>query len=422
MKKVKAVLIGAGNRGITYTDIMSRMPENYEVVAVAEPIESRREYVRKKHNIPKELCFTDYKDLLKLGKIADIAIVSTMDRQHFEPTMTAIDLKYDILLEKPIAPTKEECLEITKAAKKNNVKIVICTVLRYTPLFITLKDIIDSGKIGKVISINHEECVGNIHQTHSFVRGNWGNSERSSFMLLQKSCHDIDILQWLIGKKCVSVQSYGSLSYFTRENAPEGSAEYCIEGCKYADTCPYNAVKLYLDDKENGWFRTTCTKLQGPTDEDVKKAISETQYGKCVFKCDNDVVDHQVVNMLFEDDITVSFTMNPFGKDGRYIHIMGTGGEIHAALAGDTPIKCYNYLTDEETVIPLVGKDGIAGGHGGGDEGIVKTLYSYLNGEYNGDCIPDIEESCYNHMIVFAAEESRLMGKTVDIDEFLKKK
>ena len=252
-----------------------------------------------------------------------------MDRQHFEPTMTAIDLKYDILLEKPIAPTKEECLEITKAAKKNNVKIVICTVLRYTSLFITLKDIIDSGKIGKVISINHEECVGNIHQTHSFVRGNWGNSERSSFMLLQKSCHDIDILQWLIGKKCVSVQSYGSLSFFTRENAPEDAAEYCIEGCKYADTCPYNAVKLYLDDKENGWFITTCTKLQEPTDEDVKKAISETQYGKCVFKCDNDVVDHQVVNMLFEDDITVSFTMNPFGKGGRYIHI-----KIHYKFVG----------------------------------------------------------------------------------------
>ena len=165
MKKIKAVLIGAGNRGITYTNIMSRMPENYEVVAVAEPIESRREHVRKKHNIPKELCFTDYKDLLKLGKIADMAIISTMDRQHFESTMMAIDLKYDILLEKPIAPTKEECLKITKAAKKNNVKIVICTVLRYTQLFITLKDIIDSGKIGKVISINHEECVGNIHQT-----------------------------------------------------------------------------------------------------------------------------------------------------------------------------------------------------------------------------------------------------------------
>lgn len=151
----------------------------------------------------------------------------------------------------------------------------------------------------------------------------------------------------------------------------------------------------------------------------MEKSISEMQYGKWVFKFDNDLVNHQVVNMLFEDDITVSFTMNPFGKGGRYIHIMGTGGEIHAALAGDTPIKCYNYFTDEETVIPLVGKDGIAGGHGGGDGGIVKALYSYLNGEYNSDCIPDIEESCYNHMIVFAAEKSRLTGKTVSIDQFL---
>lgn len=415
MKKISVVLIGAGNRGMTYTDIMARFPEQYEVVAVAEPIESRRNHVKERHHLPEDRCFTDYRDLLRLGKIAELAIISTMDRQHFEPAMEAIRLKYDLLLEKPIAPTEEECLAITRAAEENGVKVVVCTVLRYTPLFMTLKRLIDSGEVGRVLSINHEECVGNIHQTHSFVRGNWGNEERSSFMLLQKSCHDIDLLQWLIGKKCLSVSSYGALSYFTPENKPAGAAEYCIDGCPYLDTCPYSAVKLYLNDQKNNWFRTTCTRKEGPTDEDVKEAISTTQYGKCVFSCDNDVVDHQVVNLLFEDDITVCFTMNAFSKSGRYIHIMGTAGEIRAALAGDRPIECCHYLTGEETQIPISGMDGIAGGHGGGDEGIVRTLYEYLTGGDTGPCIPTIRESCYNHQLVFAAERSRLTGETVRI-------
>jgi len=250
MKKLKVVLIGAGNRGTVYTDEMKKRNDKFEVVAVAEPIESRRNYIKKKHNIPDNLCFEDWKPLLALGKIADVAIISTMDRQHFKPAMEAIALRYDLLLEKPIAPTVEECKAITELAKKNNVKVVICTVLRYTPLFMKIKEILDNGRIGKVVAINHEECVGNVHQSHSFVRGNWGNSERSSCMLLQKSCHDLDLLQWLINKKCRSVQSFGTLSHFRRENAPQDTPEYCIEGCRLAESCPYNAVKLYLNDKK----------------------------------------------------------------------------------------------------------------------------------------------------------------------------
>ena len=420
MKKIKVILIGAGSRGAKYTDIMSEHPDKFEVIAVAEPIESRRNHIKNLHNIPDDMCFDNYKPLLELGKIADLAVIATMDREHLEPSLMAIDLKYDLLLEKPIAPTKEECVMITEAANKNNVRVVICTVLRYTPVFNTLKDIIDSGKIGKIMSINHEECVGDVHQTHSFVRGNWGNSKRSSVMLLQKSCHDMDILQWLIGKKCKSVQSFGSLSYFTKENAPEGAPNYCVEGCPVADSCPYNAIKLYFDDKENLWFRTTCTRQDEPTDEMVMKAITETQYGKCVFKCDNDVVDHQTVNMLFEDDITVTFTMNAFNKGGRFIHVMGTKGEVHAALDGDTPITHYDFLTGETSEIAMSGKDGIAGGHGGGDEGLISDLHSYLIGEYNGKSIPDINESCYNHLITFAADKARVENKIIDIEDFIK--
>lgn len=417
-KPLSVILIGAGNRGELYTDIMLEMPEQFRVVAVAEPIESRRKNVAQKHGIPPERCFVDWRQLLELGKIADMAVIATMDQQHYEPVLAAIDLKYDILLEKPISPSPQECCEMAHCADAAGVKIVVCHVLRYTPLFMKLKDLIDEGKVGRVMSINHEECVGNVHQSHSFVRGNWGNSERSSCMLLQKSCHDMDILQWLIGKKCKKVQSFGTLSYFRAENAPVGAPDYCIQGCPAGETCPYNAVKLYLDDEKNDWFRTTCTREANPTDEMVQRAISTTQYGKCVFRCDNDVVDHQTVNMLFEDDITVTFTMNAFNKGGRFIHIMGSGGEIRAAMDGDQPIELYDFVTKQVIEIPMSGKDGIASGHGGGDKGIVQSLYTYLTTGDGGKSISGISESCDNHLLVFAAEQSRHSGRVIDFAEF----
>lgn len=419
MKPIQVILIGAGNRGTTYTDIMAQMPEKFQVVAVAEPIDSRRNHIRELHHLPADRCFTHYDQLLELGKIADMAVIATMDRQHFDPAMKAIQLKYDLLLEKPIAPTAEECVAIARAARENHCRVVICTVLRYTRIYRMLKEIIASGKIGEVLSINHEECVGNIHQTHSFVRGNWGNVGRSSNMLLQKSCHDLDLLQWLLNKKCKRIQSFGMLSYFRKENAPEGAPEYCMQGCPHEETCPYHAKKLYLDDKKNNWFRTTCTRLHNPTDADVEKAITTTQYGKCVFKCDNDVVDHQTVNMLFEGDTTVTFTMNCFNRGGRFIHIMGTKGEIRAALDADSPIEIYHIATKTSEIIPLTGGDGILGGHGGGDQGIIETLYDYLLNRYDGPSVPTIDESCYNHLLVFAAEESRLTNTVVDVDAFI---
>ena len=420
MKKLKVILIGAGLRGMIYTDVMKTLSDKFEVVAVAEPVESRRNYIKEKHNLSDEMCFSDYKEILALGKIADVAIISTMDLEHLDASIEAIKLKYDLLLEKPIAPNAKDCKLITDCAIENNVKVVICTVLRYTDIFIKLKEIIDSGKIGKIMSINHEECVGNVHQSHSFVRGNWGNAEKSSEMLVQKSCHDMDILQWLIGKKCKKVQSFGTLSYFTKENAPEGSPEYCIEGCPVGDSCPYNAVKLYLEEKDNSWFRPAAAKEHNPDDEMVKSAISNTQYGKCVFKCDNTVVDHQTVNLLFEDDITVTFTMNAFNKGGRYIHIMGTKGEIRAAIDNESPIEVYNLENGEKEIFDIVGKDGMSGGHAGGDMGIITSLYEYLTGTYKGKSIPEISESYYNHLITFAAEEARKKGTIIDIDEYEK--
>ena len=421
MGKITAILIGAGLRGgHVYASYALEHPDEFQIVAVAEPDIARRKQIAALHKIPEENQYESYEKLLQKECMADCALVCTQDQMHYEPVTMALQRGYHVLCEKPMSPKKEEIIQMGMLAEKYNRVLAICHVLRYSSFYTKLKELLDSGKIGKLMSIQAMESVGFWHHAHSFVRGNWRNAKESSPMILQKCCHDMDILQWLIGKKCKKVQSFGALSYFKEENAPKDAPDYCIQGCPKADTCPYNAVRLYLDDKENDWFRTTSTREANPTDEMVETALRTTQYGKCVFKCDNDVVDHQTVNMIFEDDITVTFTMNAFNKGGRFIHIMGTKGELHAAMDGlGTPITIYEFETKQTTEIPIVAKDGITNGHGGGDDGIVYSLYEYLTGEYQGFSVSDIRTSVNNHLIVFAAEESRANGTVVDFDTFV---
>ena len=418
IEKKKLILIGGGNRGTAYTNIGKELGK-FELVAVAEPIRERREYLAKLHGIPENMCFESWEPLLALGKIADAAIIATMDRDHYAPAMLAIDKGYDILLEKPVSPIPEECEQIERAAKEKGVTVLVCHVLRYTPFFRALKKLIDDGKVGKVMNIDHIEGVGNVHHSHSFVRGNWGNSQRSSFMLLQKSCHDLDILQWLIGKDCKRVQSFGHLSHFTKENAPEGATERCFDGCPHLDSCVYSAKKNYLERKDDGnWFRGSATKNPELTDDEtLMRALEDTQYGKCVYMCDNDVVDHQVVNMEFEDDIIVTFTMSAFNLGGRKIRIMGTEGELVADT--NSPVITYsNLLTRTTEEIPIndaIASDSILAGHGGGDNGIMCALYDALCGKAEASQLSNISISVKNHKIVFAAERSRLEGKIIEI-------
>ncbi len=420
MKQLSVICIGAGLRGMGYTNIMANsMSDKFRVVAVAEPVDDRRRYMVEKHGIAPENTYEDWQPLLAREKMADIAVIATMDRDHVGPALAAIEKGYHLLLEKPISPIAEECLRVAEAAEKKGVHVLICHVLRFTPFFNTLKNIIDSGKIGDVKSIVHCEYVGNVHQSHSFVRGNWSNSRESSPMILQKSCHDMDILQWLVGKECKYVQSFGSLSYFNAANKPEGAADRCID-CGVRENCPYNAVKLYP--AKAGWFSSAATKKINPTQADIDEALANGPYGKCVFASNNDVVDHQVVNLEFEDDVTVSFTMAAFCKGGRELRILGTKGELSANMDCKT-VSVYSFDTQETEEIDVNSAqmgNTLVSGHGGGDTGIVEAMYGLVTGQSVHKGICTARRSAENHLIALAAEISRCEHRVISMDEYRK--
>lgn len=424
MKQLTAILIGAGDRGNGYTLYMNNYPEKFRIVGVAEPIEIRRTIIKDRHCIPDEACFSDWKDILGKPRMADFAIIATMDDMHYAPAMKAIELGYNLLLEKPVAPTAKECVDIAKAANAKGVSVLVCHVLRYSPFYKTVKSLVKSGIIGEIQSMLQVEAIGNMHFSNSYIRGNWHSEEESSSMLLAKSCHDIDILQWILEKTCKRVQSFGSLSYFLEKNAPIGAPSRCIDGCPAGNTCPYNSKKYYYDDPENIWRKAvtkTTAESETPTNEEVMEALRTTDYGLCVFRANNDVVDRQTVNMEFENGVTVCFMVNPFNRGGRFIRIFGSKGELVAYMA-DEKISVYTF-EDKLYHEYLVKRtdESIRGGHGGGDRGIVVDLYDYLNGTYTGDSVADINVSVSNHMIVFAAEESRKNGTVVSMDDIFKK-
>ena len=422
MKQINVILIGAGGRGTGYSKIMHGLGGKFRIVGVAEPLEKRRQHIQQLWELDDSVCVANWQDLLAMPKMADLAIVATMDDIHRDPALAAIEKGYHLLLEKPVAQTPEECAEIALAAREKGVHVLVCHVLRYNYYFKTLKKLLMDGVVGEIMSIDHVEAVGNVHQSHSYVRGNWHSEKETTPMLLAKSCHDIDMLQWLLGKPCRRVQSFGSLTYFTEKNAPAGAPARCTDGCPVGDTCPYNAVTVYGDPTKRLYFRNACAKGiakgEQATNEEIMESLRTTNYGRCVFRSDNDVVDHQIVNMEFEGGTTVAFTMNAFNQGGRHTRVYGTRGEIYKNM-GEDSFTLFDFETREKTVIPFTKREeSIAGGHGGGDEGIVIELYDYLCGTYNGFSAADITISVKNHLVTFAAEESRRTGAVVSVDEY----
>lgn len=414
MKLITAVLIGAGARGAQgYAPYALDFPHELKFVAVAEANPVRMAKFAEEHGIPEDRCYETWEDLLKQPKLADTAFICTQDRMHYHPTLKALAAKYHVLLEKPMSPDPRECLEMERAAADNDRLLTICHVLRYTPFWSTIKRLLQEGRIGQVVSIQLNENVGYWHIAHSFVRGNWNHSEKSSPMILAKSCHDMDVLSWLMDQPCVRVSSFGSLMHFHSGNAPEGSTDYCINGCAVESTCPYSAPRFYLGEGK-AWARHFTEEL---TRENIVRGLKETPYGRCVYKSDNNVVDHQVVNMEFANGATAMFSMCGFTRhQERIIQIMGTKGELRGF---QDKITVSDFVTHEETQITIPPQ---ITGHGGGDSGIVRSFLqevrSYGSG---GESLTSASASVRSHLMAFAAEESRLNnGKSIDLSEYAK--
>lgn len=406
-------LIGAGARGKeVYGDYAINHPHEVEFIAIAEPNEQKRNAFAQIHKISKENIFSSWEELLAKPKLCEAVLIASQDRMHYLPTVTALEKKYHVLLEKPMSNDSKECMLMAKKAKDMDKLLIICHVLRYTPFFKKVKSILDEGKIGRMISIQHIESVGYWHQAHSFVRGNWRNSHETSPMILAKSCHDMDILSWLIGSRCIKVSSFGALTYFKSENAPKGSARRCTDDCQVENLCPYSALKIYPGNNE--W--PTNVVSTDTSYEAVIEALKTGPYGRCVFQCDNNVVDHQVVNMEFEDGVTVDFTMSAFTKvPSRNIRIMGTHGELRADMETNT-IELFDFITGNQEIIKVREADG----HSGGDSGLMRAFVEQVSSNGKSESLTSADISIQSHLMAFAAEESRLKNKTIFMAEFEK--
>ena len=411
-------IIGVGSRGgETYGSYFNERKDLFRITSLCEIKPDRLAKYQKIFGVDKDQCFVDEKEFFK-EKRADLVVISTLDADHIRHALMAINVGYDILLEKPISAKEDELHMLYEEANKKGVKILVCHVLRYTVAMQKLKELLDNNEIGRLISIDHLENVAYWHQAHSFVRGNWRIKEETAPMILAKCCHDLDLLTWFANSNCKSLSSYGDLYYFKKENAPEGATPRCVD-CPHMKDCPYSAYDIYIrrwkeqGSPENCWpYNVLSDELL--TEDVLLKAIKEGPYGRCVFMCDNDVVDCQSVNIEFENGVMANLKMTGFDKyPGRVIHFFGTTGEIQFNEQLGT-IKLLKFGKEDTTWnISELAKD--LRGHGGGDIEMMKYLHRTLiagkNFEYS-----TLEASIESHMMALAAEKSRLSGgKTIKL-------
>lgn len=413
MKKISVSVIGAGARGMyAYAPYLLENPNLGEVVALAEPNEEKRNNFKNRYNIREENIFTSWEKLLFKDKLSDAIIIANCDESHYERTKRALEKGYHVLLEKPMSNKLDEVIKLGELAKKyNNQVFMICHVLRCTPFFSELKRIVDSKELGELVSIQHNENIGYYHFEHSYTRGNWRNSDETSPLILAKNCHDMDLLLWLTNKKCKYISSFGSLSHMKEESYKENMANRCVD-CKVERSCPYSAKKIYLEDNKLKASRYALH--PNPSKVNLEKAINTGPYGRCVYKCDNNVVDHMVSILEFEGNITATFNLCAFTTDcARTIKLMFTHGEVGGNFHKNI-IDVHKFGEKHHTVIyPKI----LESGHDGGDFKLMEEFVSAVScnkSEVKTSTITSVE----SHIMAFAAEYSRLNHKVVDINKF----
>ena len=401
------VVLGAGGRGNVYSRYGKLFPGTVKVVGVADLIPFRRNQMTKNWNIPAERRFNDYRDCLKAGKLADIALVTLPDALHYDAVLKALDLGYDVLVEKPMAQSAQECLEMLAKQRETKRIVGVGHVLRYAPYYVAIKSAIDRGLLGDLLCIQHAELVEKYHMSHSFVRGNWRNSKESTPMIISKCCHDLDIMRWFIGKPCKTVSAEGKLSFFVPANRPKGAPANCFAGCPYVDSCIFAAQKMYV---RNGYMGHHLDLVRGePADVRIAK-VKNSPYSRCVFACDNDVPDHYAATLGFEGGVTVAFSYEGLGTRGaRITRIMGTKG----TLEGDgqefrlTDLVTGRVLTWNMKVQEVVDR---SHGHGGGDLRLFRDFLMAVDKHDESLLTSSLAASVDSHVIGYACEKSRLEG------------
>jgi predicted dehydrogenase len=414
MTPVDAILIGAGGRGnFAYGPYALQFPEHIRFIGVADPDPVRRAHFADQHDIGNEMQFETWQDVCARPQLARAAINCTQDQMHFESSIALMKAGYDLLLEKPMAASAAECIALVETSEKLGRHLQICHVLRFTAFFTALYDIINSGRLGRIMTIDHRENVSWWHMSHSFVRGNWRNSALSTPMILAKCCHDLDILVWTMGQTVTALNSFGRLDHFRAENAPEDAPAYCVEGCPIQDTCRWYAPNLYAND-ENSFLAHAAF---GPQSEQLSRAgrierLRTSPYGRCVYRCDNDVVDHQVMTLQFEGGATATFTMHGHSdQEGRSMRWDGTEATLYGDFTDGRPheIRICDHGSDKiEVIHPNAGDSG----HGGGDTGLMRDFVQAMHG------VPSrhrtsARASLQSHLLAFAAEQSRLEQRVI---------
>ena len=425
MKQYKVALVGAGNRGCVYCDYSFDEPQELKVVAVVDLKELARTEAGERYHIPEDKRFATLDAFLEAKVDCDFVINATMDEAHFETAKKIMEAGYDMLLEKPIVNNEEELLQLQAIAKANNVRVNVCHVLRYTPFYKKIKEIINSGKLGRIMTMELNEHVGIAHFIDSFVRGKWkSEKECGSSFLLQKSCHDMDLICWLNNTtKPKAVTSVGSRAWFIKENAPQGATQYCYQ-CPHNDTCLYSAQKIHLE--LDGMPFQTWAKLGKPIDqitrEEKEEYLKTSAYGLCAYESGGDINDRQVVCVEFDNGSTAAFTMvGGTSKAGRNIHICGTKGEVEGFMeSGKFVVRIFDRsnngwgFSEEGIDVNAEMHNSVQyGGHGGGDYAIMYELLRYLEGDTSSVSITTLDDSINSHLVVYAAEKSLKSKQTI---------
>lgn len=412
-KPITAIIVGGGHRSFIYADYSLKHPDELKIVGIADPDKSRRDDAAQKFGFSEEYCFNDALELASHGRLADVIINGTMDQDHVATSVPLLECGYDMLLEKPFATNKKEMLELADTVKKHGNKVMICHVLRYSDFYKEIKKLIVNGTLGDIISIQLCEDVSYHHYATSYVRGKWGNSNDSgTSMLLAKCCHDMDLMMWLMGHtEPEYVSSTGSLQYFRKENAPADAGERCMIDCKHVDTCSLSARRIYLD-LPGRWDFYVWPELHSASyDEKYEFLKNESPFGRCAFKCNNNVVDHQNVIVKFKDGSTGSHNLTggcAFSQ--RIIRVIGTKAEINGTFESQKFTLSYvnPHAEDDHIseVYDLSEKCSASIGHGGGDHALVADFVKYIRNEETSLSCTSIFDSIAGHNAVFAADES----------------